>query len=292
MPTKKRFTSSQWVQVGGSVYDQGTPPYQEGGWSPLWALAGQGATSLGKEVACKAAKRFRQSYCTDGEPPTKKKKKKKSQQQQKGGIGFDQAAWEMIKGMGKAGAQAARMGAGKVIQSDWAQKKATDFVSPFIGQALDTIGDKVAGQQGGLLPLLALGGLIPGLVKQLGGSGNDVYQSGTEPYQEGGFLPLLALGGLIPGLVKQLGGGQAFQTLSKLAKHGVIPHLIKKQKGKGRTVKSKRPKVVTGSSLPLKRLFRKQGGRNVGVLPEVISGPQVGMGRRRRPGRHCFQGLP
>ena len=287
MPTKKRFTSSQWVQVGGSVYDQGTPPYQEGGWSPLWALAGQGAMSLGKEMACKAAKRFRRSYCTDGAPPPKKKKKKTTKPQQKGGIGFDQAAWEMIKGMGKAGAQAARMGAGKVIQSDWAQKKATDFVSPFIGQALDTIGDKVAGQQGGFLDLL------PALVKQLGGSGSNLYQSGTDPYQEGGFLPLLALGGLIPGLVKQLGGGQPFQTLSKLAKQGVIPHLIKKQKGKGRTVKSKRPKVVTGSSLTLKRLFRKQGGRNVGVLPEVISGPQVGMGRqRRRPGRHCFQGLP
>ena len=270
MSTKKCLTSSQWVQVRGSVYDQGTPPYQEGGWSPLWALAGQGATSLGKEVACKAAKRFRQSYCTDDAPPAKKKKKKTTKPQQKGGIGFDQVAWDMMKGIGKAGAQAARMGAGKVIQSDWAQKKATDFVTPFIGQALDTLGDKVAGQQGGFLPLLALGGLIPGLVKQLGGTGSDLYQSGTEPYQEGVFLPLLALGGVIPGLIKQLRGRGAFQTLSKLAKQGVIPDLVKKQKGKGRTVKHKRPKVVTGSSLALKQLFRKQGGRNVGVLPEAI----------------------
>lgn len=245
MPLKKRVAPSQWVQVGGGpIYEQGTPPYQEGGWSPLWALAGQGASSLGKEVACKAAKRFRQSYCLDDQPPAKKKKKKKKPQQE-GGFGFDEVAWEMIKGLGKAGAKAARLGAGKAIQSDLAQKKAMEFVSPFVGQALDTLGDKVAGQQGGILPLLALGGLIPGLVKQLGGR---KYQSGTAPYQEGGRK------------------------------------------------RRKRPKVVTGSSLTptLARLFRRQGGRNVGVLPEVIPGPQVGMGQRRRrqPARHCFQGLP
>ena len=57
---KKPVTPSQWVQVGvGAIYEQGTTPYQEGGWSPLWALAGQGASSLGQEMACKAAKRFR-----------------------------------------------------------------------------------------------------------------------------------------------------------------------------------------------------------------------------------------
>ena len=125
-------------------------------------------------------------------------------------------------------------------------------------------------QEGGLLPLLALGGgLIPGLMKQLG-AGSTTYGSGTEPYQEGGLLPLLALGGLIPGLMKQLGAG-----------------------GK----KRKRRTPITGTSIPstLQRLFRRQGGRNVGVLPESISGPQVGMGQRRhrrRPSSHCFQGLP
>ena len=235
MPLKKRVAPSQWVQVGGGpIYDQGTPPYQEGGWSPLWALAGQGATSLGKEVACKAAKRFRQAYCLDGEPPKKKRKKT-----QEGGFGFDDVAWEMLKGVGKAGVKAARTGVGKAIQSDLAQKKAMQLVSPFVGQALDTLGDKVAGQQGGLVPLLAL---IPSMIKQLGGR---AYRTGTAPYQEGGRR------------------------------------------------KRKRPKGVTGSSIypTLERLFRRQGGRNVGVLPEMIPGPQVGMGRRRSR-RHCFQGLP
>ena len=44
----------------------------------------------------------------------------------------------------------------------------------------------------------------------------------------------------------------------------------------------------------LNRLFLRAGQRPIGVLPDVISGPQVGMGpRRRRPRRsHCFQGLP
>jgi len=271
MRNKKQVTPSQWVQVGGGpIYEQGTAPYQEGGWSPLWALAGQGATSLGKEVACKTAKRFRQSYCQDDDEPKKKKKKKRERKIQEGGFGLDQVAWEMIKGLGKAGVKAgvkaARLGAGKVIQSDLAQKKAMQMLTSMVGDALDKLGDKVAGQQGGFLPLLALGGLIPGLVKQLGG-GRHTYQSGTEPYQEGGILPLLT--GLIPSLVKQLGGGS----------------------------KRKRRTAITASSVmtpTLRRLFRRQGGRNVGVLPEMISGPQVGMGRtrRRRPSRHCFQGLP
>ena len=95
------------------------------------------------------------------------------------------------------------------------------------------LGNKVAGQEGRLLLLLALGGLIPGLVKQLVRTSGDLYQSGTQPYQERGFLLLLALRGVIPGSVKQLGGSQAFQTLSKIAKQGVIPNLVKKQNGKG-----------------------------------------------------------
>lgn len=112
-----------------------------------------------------------------------------------------------------------------------------------VGDALDKLGDKVAGQEVGILGLLlGLGGLLPGLVKQLG-SGGLTYQLGTEPYQEGGILPLLGLGGLIPGLVKQLGGG-------------------------GSKKKCRTP--ITGSSVmtspTLKRLFCRQGGRNVGVL--------------------------
>lgn len=306
MPTKKRWTPSQWVQVGGgTVYGQGTTPYQEGGWSPLWTLAGQGTSSLGKDVMCNAAKKFRRSFCDDESPPKKKKKKKTRQQE---GGNFDQVAWQLMKGVGQAGAQAARAGAGKVIQSDFAQKKAMQLMSPFVEQALGTLGKKVAGQKGGFLPLL--GGLIPGLIKQFGGS--QTYQAGTDPYQEGGFLPLLGLGALIPGLIKQLGGGggdsksgtEPFQTLSMLAQEGLIPSLVKsfggnKQGGGGRRRKHRTPKVVTGSSVmnnpTMRRMFRRQGGRNVGVLPEMISGPQVGMGTRhprRRPGRHCFQGLP
>ena len=93
MVMKKRFAFHDWVdvsppfQAGGQTYKEGTPPYQEGGWSPLWALAGQGATSVGKDVMCQAAKRFRQSFChkdEDEAPPRKKKKKKKTTQQ--GGV--------------------------------------------------------------------------------------------------------------------------------------------------------------------------------------------------------------
>ena len=294
---KKPVTPPQWVQVGGgTLYQQGTTPYQEGGWSPLWALAGQGASSLGKEMACKAAKRFRQSFChQEGEEEPARKKKRRHRKSQEGGLGFDALGWEVLKGLGKAGYQAARMGAGKAIQSDLAQKKAMEFISPLVGDTLDKLGNKVGGeeamkqlgagatttyqsgtdpyQEGGLLPLLGLGGLIPGLVQQLG-AGATTYQSGTDPYQEGGFLPLLGLGGLIPGLMKQLGAGASSSSKKK-----------------------KRRTPITASSIPstLQRLFRRQGGRNVGVLPESISGPQVGMGarsRRRRPSSHCFQGLP
>ena len=153
----------------------------------------------------------------------------------------------MFKGLGKAGAKAARMGAGQAIQSDLAQEKTMQFLSLMVGDALDKLGDKAAGQQGGILPLLALGGLVPSVVKQLGG-GSHTYQSGTEPYQEGGILPHLALGGLIPVLVEQLDGGS----------------------------KRERRTAITGSSVmtpTLKRLLRRQGESNVGVLPEMISGP-------------------
>ena len=254
---KKPVTPSQWVQVGGGAfYEQGTTPYQEGGWSPLWALAGQGASSLGQEMACKAAKRFRQSFChQESEKEPERKKKRRHRKSQEGGLGFDALGWEVLKGLGKAGYQAARVGAGKAIQSDLAQKKAMEFIKPLVGDSLDKLGNKVGGEE---------------VMKQLG-AGATTYQSGTDPYQEGGLLPLLALGGgLIPGLMKQLGAG-----------------------GK----KRKRRTPITGTSIPstLQRLFRRQGGRNVGVLPESISGPQVGMGQRRhrrRPSSHCFQGLP
>ena len=257
---KKPVTPPQWVQVGGgTLYQQGTTPYQEGGWSPLWALAGQGASSLGKEMACKAAKRFRQSFChQEGEEEPARKKKRRHRKSQEGGLGFDALGWEVLKGLGKAGYQAARMGAGKAIQSDLAQKKAMEFISPLVGDTLDKLGNKVGGEEA---------------MKQLG-AGATTYQSGTDPYQEGGFLPLLGLGGLIPGLMKQLGAGASSSSKKK-----------------------KRRTPITASSIPstLQRLFRRQGGRNVGVLPESISGPQVGMGarsRRRRPSSHCFQGLP
>ena len=174
-------------------------------------------------MACKAAKR--QSFChQESEEPTRKKKIR-LRKSQEGGLGFDAAGWELLKGLGKAGYQAARVGAGKAIQSDLAQKKAMEFISPLVGDTLDKLGNKVVGeevmkqlgagspiyqsgtdpyQDGGLLPLLALGGglMIPGLTKQLG-AGSPTYQSGTDPYQEGGLLPLLGLGGgLIPGLMK------------------------------------------------------------------------------------------
>ena len=244
-------------------------------------------------MACKAAKRFRQSFCRQesSEEPARKKKRR-LRKSQEGGFGSEAVAWELLKGLGKVGYQAARVGAGKAIQSDLAQKKAMEFIKPLVGDTLDKLRDKVGGeemkqlgsgttygsgiepyQERGLLPLLALGGLIPGLMKQLGAGAT--YRPGTEPYQKGGLLPLLALGGgagLIPGLMKQLGAGAG---------------------GK----KRKRRTPITASSIPstLQRLFRRQGGRNVGVLPDTISGPQVGMGlrsRRRRPSSHCFQGLP
>ena len=255
---KKRFAFHDWVdvsppfQAGGQTYKEGTPPYQEGGWSPLWALAGQGATSVGKDVMCQAAKRFRQSFCQKDEdeaPPRKKKKKKTT-------------------------------------------------------------------QQGGVQPLVSW-------LDQLGAGGN-TYRAGTDPYQEGGILPLLAslfssqrgmgkqTGGILPllaslfssqrGMGKQTGGflGPIIEPIGDLIKMGFQKKAAQRGRGAGsQKKKKKRSKYITGSSVldpqtTLNRLFRRAGQRPIGVLPDVISGPQVGMGRRRRRPRrsHCFQGLP
>ena len=153
----------------------------------------------------------------------------------------------MLKGLGKAGYHEARMGAIKAIQSDLAQKIAMKIISPLVCDTLDKLGNKVGREelmkqlgagsattyqsgtdpyQGGLLSLLALGGLIPSLTKQLGGGGGGdsfIYQSGSNPYQEGGLLPLLVLGGLITGLVKQLGGGRSKKKMSH-AHHRFFGH--------------------------------------------------------------------
>ena len=238
---KKPVTPSQWVKVReGAIYEQGTTPYQEGGWSPLWALAGQGASSLGKEMACKAAKRFRQSFChQESEEPTRKKKRR-LRKSQEGGLGLDAASWELLKGLGKAGCQAARVGAGKAIQSDLAQKKAMEFISPLVGDTLDKLGNKVGGEEA---------------MKQLG-AGATTYQSGTDPYQEGGFLPLLGLGGLIPGLMKQLGAGAS------------------SKKKKRRT-----PITASSIPSTLQRLFRRQGGPTWEYCPKPSRGPKSEWGK-------------
>ena len=238
MVMKKRFALHDWVdvsppfQAGGQTYKEGTPPYQEGGWSPLWALAGQGATSVGKDVMCTAAKRFRQSFCHKDEeeaPPRKKKKRKKTT------------------------------------------------------------------QQGGVQPLVSW-------LDQLGAGGN-TYRAGTDPYQEGGILPLLAsLFSSQRGMGKQTGGflGPIIEPIGDLIKMGFQKKAAQRGRGaSGSKKKKKRSKYITGSSVldpqtTLNRLFRRAGQRPIGVLPDVISGPQVGMGRRRRRPRrsHCFQGLP
>ena len=74
-------------------------------------------------------------------------------------------AWEWLKRLGKARYQTVGLRAGKTVQSDLAQKKAMEILSPMMGEALDKLGDKVASQQGGFLPLVVLGELIPGLVQ-------------------------------------------------------------------------------------------------------------------------------
>ena len=96
--------------------------------------------------------------------PTRKKKRRLPKSQE-GGLGLDAAGWELLKGLGKAGYQAARVGASKAIQSDLAQKKAMEFISPLVGDTLDKLGNKVDGEE---------------VMKQLG-AGSPIYQSGTDP---------------------------------------------------------------------------------------------------------------
>ena len=235
MPLKKRFAPPQWVPVGlapttsqtgqgGEKYKTGTPAYQEGGWSPLWALAGQGATSMGKDVMCQAAKRFRQSFC-QGEDEAAPPKKKRRKQRGTGGPIYE------------AG---------------------TD---PY--------------QEGGVFPWVVQG-LLPHLLPSK--------QKGGGSHQMGGFLDMF----LNP-LASLLGGTSSSQTSSSR----------RRQRGGAVNKKRKKKTYITGSSvlhpeLTFKRLFRRLGGRPIGVLPDNIPGPQLGMGRRRpRPTQgHCFQGLP
>ena len=54
-------------------------------------------------------------------------------------------ASDLLKGLGKAGYQAVRMGA---IQSDLAQKKAMELISPLMGDTPDKLGNKVGGGGG------------------------------------------------------------------------------------------------------------------------------------------------
>ena len=139
-------------------------------------------------------------------------------------------------------------------------------------------------------------------LEQLGAGGN-TYRAGTDPYQEGGILPLLAsLFSPQVGMGKQTGGflGPIIEPIGDLIKMGFQKKAAQRGRGaSGSKKKKKRSKYITGSSVldpqtTLNRLFRRAGQRPIGVLPDVISGPQVGMGRRRRRPRrsHCFQGLP
>ena len=119
--------------------------------------------------------------------------KRASNRQERRKDGSKKVGWVSTLWAGKAGYQAARVGAGKAIQSDLDQKKAMEFISPLVGDTLDKLGSKVGGEE---------------VMKQLG-AGSPIYQSGTDPYREGGLLPLLALGGglMIHGLMKQLDAG-------------------------------------------------------------------------------------
>ena len=100
---------------------------------------------------------------------------------------------------------------------------------------------------------------------------------------------------------KQTGGflGPIIEPIGDLIKMGFQKKAAQRGRGaSGSKKKKKRSKYITGSSVldpqtTLNRLFRRAGQRPIGVLPDVISGPQVGMGCRCRPRRsHCFQGLP
>ena len=83
---RRTFLRSHWVQVGG--YNQGLPPYQEGGFwgtlaGPAVSYVGNLAANAGYETACRAARQFYKSHCRkkkeeeEEEPPRKKKKKTK-----------------------------------------------------------------------------------------------------------------------------------------------------------------------------------------------------------------------
>ena len=88
---RRTFLRSQWVQVGGGDgYNQGLPPYQEGGFwgtlaGPAVSYLGNLAANAGYETACRAARQFYKSHCQkkeeeeeeEEEPPRKKKKKTK-----------------------------------------------------------------------------------------------------------------------------------------------------------------------------------------------------------------------
>ena len=103
---RRTFLRSHWVQVGG--YNQGLPPYQEGGFwgtlaGPAVSYLGNLAANAGYETACRAARQFYKSHCQkkeeeeeeEEEPPRKKKKKtkrelprkKKKKKMQRGGRG-------------------------------------------------------------------------------------------------------------------------------------------------------------------------------------------------------------
>ena len=107
------------------------------------------------------------------------------------------------------------------------------------------------------------------------------------------------------GMGQQTGGflGPIIEPTGELIKMGIQKKAVQRGRGASGSKKKKkttRSKYITGSSVldpqtTLNRLFRRAGQRPIGVLRDMISGPQVGMGsqRRRRPRRsHCFQGLP
>ena len=109
------------------------------------------------------------------------------------------------------------------------------------------------------------------------GGGGHKYDGGTADYQEGGLV--------LP-----------FSRMT-------YEHLLRPQKGRGsgkrpRTTR-RRPRNITAASLDAD-LYRRLGGRPIGVLPNAIPGFQIGMGgnrkgvgkKRRRTGRgDCFDVL-
>ena len=150
-----------------------------------------------------------------------------------------------------------------------------------MGEALDKLGDKVAGQQGGFLALVVLGELTPGLVQQLGAS-RLTYQSSTEPYQEDGLFPLLGgLRSLILGFVWQLGTGRStYESGTKPCLLGGLSGLIlklAKQLGASRKKKCRTP--ITGSLIMMPTLHVKLKVVNDKVLAnhsntsKFITGP-------------------